>query len=163
MMPGLLTTMLLSASLFDVALPLVLQRETGILRRLQLTPVTAGTVVLGHGVTALLMNALTFAERVRARDEYMKDRSRKCEGRFPLLTDTHVRQSIIHALRSSGWEVARAVDLFGERNSDEELLNWAAANGYVLATCDQRIHRIAGSTRAVRSGWSSGCSSATGR
>lgn len=36
-----------------------------------------------------------------------------------------------------------AVDLFGERNNDEELLASAAANGRVLATCDEPIHRIA--------------------
>src|SRR5689334_24681857 len=39
MMPGLLTTTLMSASLFGVALPLVQQRETGLLRRLRVTPV----------------------------------------------------------------------------------------------------------------------------
>jgi hypothetical protein len=32
------------------------------------------------------------------------------------------------------------VDLFGERNDDEELLAWAAANGRVLTTCDGSIH-----------------------
>lgn len=64
-------------------------------------------------------------------------------GRFPLLTDNHVHQSIVHALRSRGWDVLRAVDLFGERNDDEQLLAWAAANGRALATCDEPIHKIA--------------------
>ena len=60
-------------------------------------------------------------------------------GHFPLLTDNHVRHSIIHAPRANGWDVVRAVDQFGERNDDEELLAWAAANGRVLATCDEPI------------------------
>ncbi len=64
-------------------------------------------------------------------------------GRFPILTDNHVRHSIIQALRREGFKVVRAVDLLGERNDDEELLAWAAANGYVLATCDEPIHKIA--------------------
>lgn len=38
--------------------------------------------------------------------------------------------------------MVRAVDQFGERNDDEELLAWAAANGRALATCDEPIHRI---------------------
>jgi hypothetical protein len=64
-------------------------------------------------------------------------------GRFPLLTDNHVRQSIIQALRSRGWDVLRAVDRFGERNDDEEPLAWATTNDRALATCDEPIHRIA--------------------
>lgn len=62
---------------------------------------------------------------------------------FPLLTDNHVRQSIIQALRKAGWDVVRAVDVFGEKNVDAELLAWAAANGRALATCDKKIHVIA--------------------
>lgn len=37
----------------------------------------------------------------------------------------------------------RAVDAFGEKNVDAELLAWAAANRRALATCDKRIHVIA--------------------
>ena len=62
---------------------------------------------------------------------------------FALLTDNHVRDSIIQALRRAAWDVVRAVDLFGEKNDDEELLAWAAANGRVLATCDKGLQRIA--------------------
>ena len=62
---------------------------------------------------------------------------------FALLTDNHVRDSIIQALRRAGWDVMRAVDLFGEKNDDEELLAWAATNGRVLATCDKGLQRIA--------------------
>jgi hypothetical protein len=63
--------------------------------------------------------------------------------RFPLLTDNHVRQSIVEALRGRAWDVLRAVDLLGERNDDEKLLAWAADNGRVLVTCDARLHRVA--------------------
>jgi len=62
---------------------------------------------------------------------------------FPLLTDNHVRQGIIQALKQSGWDVVRAVDVFGEENDDADLLAWAADNGRALATCDKRIHVIA--------------------
>ena len=53
LMPGLLTTTLMSGALFGVALPLVQQREIGLLRRLRVTPVTAAAVAIAHGVTAL--------------------------------------------------------------------------------------------------------------
>lgn len=64
-------------------------------------------------------------------------------GRFPLLTDNHVRQSIIDALRKAGWDVVRAVEVLGQENDDEELLAWSAVNGRVFATCDKSIHKIA--------------------
>ena len=60
-----------------------------------------------------------------------------------LLSDHHVRESIVQALRSVGWNVLRAVDVFGERNVDEELLAWTAADGRALATCDDLIHKAA--------------------
>ena len=60
MLPGLLTTMLLSGSLFGSTLPLVLAREKGILRRFRVTPLDARTMILAHGTTAVLQNALTF-------------------------------------------------------------------------------------------------------
>ena len=63
--------------------------------------------------------------------------------RFPILTDNHVRQPIVDALRKAGWDVVRAVYVFGQRNDDEDLLVWAAENGRALATCDKGIHRIA--------------------
>ena len=59
MMPGLLTTTLMSASLFGVALPLVQQRETGLLRRLRVTPVATASVVIAHGASALLTGLLS--------------------------------------------------------------------------------------------------------
>src|SRR4029078_11358145 len=54
MMPGLLTTTLMSGSLFGVAIPLVQQRETGLLRRLRATPVPAAAVAIAHGACAVI-------------------------------------------------------------------------------------------------------------
>ena len=42
-------------------------------------------------------------------------------GRFRLLTDNHVRQQLVEALTSRGWNVVRAIDAFPERTSDEVL------------------------------------------
>lgn len=62
---------------------------------------------------------------------------------FPALTDNHVRGPIVSALLAQGWDVLRAVDVFGERNDDEELLAWASKEGRVLVTCDKGLHRVA--------------------
>ncbi len=59
MMPGLLTTTLMSGSLFGVAFPLVQQRELGLLRRLRVTPVTPAAVVLAHGATAVVVGLIS--------------------------------------------------------------------------------------------------------
>jgi hypothetical protein len=61
----------------------------------------------------------------------------------PLLTDNDVRQPIINALRVRGWDVVRGVDVFGEKNIDEDLLGWAAAEGRVFLTSDDGIHATA--------------------
>jgi hypothetical protein len=58
---------------------------------------------------------------------------------FPLLTDNHVRDSIIQALRRAGWDVVRAVDLFGERHDGGGA---ARLDRRVLATCEEGLHRI---------------------
>jgi imidazolonepropionase-like amidohydrolase/ABC-type multidrug transport system permease subunit len=57
MMPGLLTITLMSGGMFSVAMPLVQQRENGLLRRLRVTPVTAAAVALSHGITAAFSGA----------------------------------------------------------------------------------------------------------
>jgi imidazolonepropionase-like amidohydrolase/ABC-type multidrug transport system permease subunit len=54
MLPGLLTTTLMSGSLFGIAIPLVQQREVGLLRRLRVTPVPAAAVAIAHGITAII-------------------------------------------------------------------------------------------------------------
>ncbi|MEO8681661.1 MAG: ABC transporter permease, partial [Vicinamibacterales bacterium] len=59
LMPGLLTTTLMSGGLFGVALPMVQQREAGLLRRLRVTPVSAVAVALAHGITAVMTGFLS--------------------------------------------------------------------------------------------------------
>jgi imidazolonepropionase-like amidohydrolase/ABC-type multidrug transport system permease subunit len=59
MMPGLLTTTLMSGALFGVALPLVQQREIGLLRRLRVTPVPAASIAIAHGVVAILTGIIS--------------------------------------------------------------------------------------------------------
>jgi imidazolonepropionase-like amidohydrolase/ABC-type multidrug transport system permease subunit len=59
LMPGLLTTTLMSGSLFGVALPLVQQREIGLLRRLRVTPVPGAAVAIAHGITAVVTGLLS--------------------------------------------------------------------------------------------------------
>ena len=39
------------------------------------------------------------------------------ERRLPLLTDNHVRQPIVTALRARGWTVVRSIDVFPERTT----------------------------------------------
>jgi imidazolonepropionase-like amidohydrolase/ABC-type polysaccharide/polyol phosphate export permease len=60
MLPGLLTTMLISGSLFGIVMPLVLARQTGVLRRFRVTPINAPVMIAAHGTTAIIQNALTF-------------------------------------------------------------------------------------------------------
>ena len=59
MMPGLLTTTLMSGSLFGVAFPLVQQRELGLLRRLRVTPLTPAAVVIAHGAVAVVVGLIS--------------------------------------------------------------------------------------------------------
>ena len=59
LMPGLLTTTLMSGGLFGVALPMVQQRENGLLRRLRVTPVPAAVVAMAHGITAVMTGFLS--------------------------------------------------------------------------------------------------------
>jgi ABC-2 type transport system permease protein len=54
MMPGLLTITLISGSFFGVSYLMVSERETGILRRYRVTPVSATTVVLANAIRALV-------------------------------------------------------------------------------------------------------------
>ena len=54
------------------------------------------------------------------------------------LTDEHVPRVFITTLRSNGYEVVRAKDVFGEATDDEELLRYAGKNGFVLVTHDKK-------------------------
>ena len=60
-----------------------------------------------------------------------------------LLTDNHIRGSLIKALRRHGRVVARAVDLFGQENDDTELFAHAATEGHIFLRCDEGIQAIA--------------------
>jgi imidazolonepropionase-like amidohydrolase/ABC-type multidrug transport system permease subunit len=59
LMPGLLATTLMSGALFGVGLNLVQQRETGLLRRLRVTPLTAAAVTIAQGITAVMTGFLS--------------------------------------------------------------------------------------------------------
>ncbi|MDH4063217.1 MAG: ABC transporter permease, partial [Acidobacteriota bacterium] len=60
LLPGLLTTTLTSAALFNTVFPLVQQREMGLLRRLRLTPMASGSVLVAHGLVTLAAGAASF-------------------------------------------------------------------------------------------------------
>lgn len=59
---------------------------------------------------------------------------------FAYFTDNHIRQAIVDALRRKGRDVVRAVDVFGERNDDEEIFTYAAIADRVFLTNDEGIH-----------------------
>jgi imidazolonepropionase-like amidohydrolase/ABC-type multidrug transport system permease subunit len=60
LMPGLYTNMLLASTIFAVGARLVSDRESGVLRRLSVAPVSAFTVVLAHGLAALATQLVSF-------------------------------------------------------------------------------------------------------
>jgi hypothetical protein len=62
---------------------------------------------------------------------------------LPVFTDNHVRQQIVEALRSRGWDVVRAIDAFPPGTDDEALMVHAAEQGRVFLTNDVGIHAIA--------------------
>jgi hypothetical protein len=64
-------------------------------------------------------------------------------ARFPLLTDEHISKALIKGLRDRGWDVVRAIDVFGQRTDDEILFKYAADEGRVLVTTDAPLEAIA--------------------
>jgi Domain of unknown function (DUF5615) len=64
-------------------------------------------------------------------------------GTFPLLTDEHISKALIKALHERGWDVVRAVDVFGQRSDDEQLFTYAAEQGRALVTTDAAVEAIA--------------------
>lgn len=64
-------------------------------------------------------------------------------GRFPLFTDENVAGPLIKALIARGWDVVRAVDVFGERTGDQVLFAHAAAQGRVFVTGDRPMEAVA--------------------
>jgi ABC-2 type transport system permease protein len=61
LMPGLLTLTTITASFFGYSMRLVAERERGAFRRLRVTPTSAGTIVAGHFLHALLLLGLALA------------------------------------------------------------------------------------------------------
>ena len=64
-------------------------------------------------------------------------------GSFPVLSDEHISKALIRGLRDRGWDVVRAVDVFGQRTDDQILFEYAAENGRVLVTTDAGLEAIA--------------------
>lgn len=64
LLPGLLTISVMSGSFFGVAFRMVVARESGILRRLRVTPVTALAVVVAYGLVALVLLAVTLVVQI---------------------------------------------------------------------------------------------------
>ena len=63
--------------------------------------------------------------------------------RFPLLTDEHISNALVEGLRARGWDVVRAVDVFGQKTDDEVLFEYAAREGRVIVTTDNDFETIA--------------------
>jgi hypothetical protein len=59
------------------------------------------------------------------------------------LTDEHISKALVRALRERGWDVVRAVEVFGAETDDELLFEYAAENGRVLVTTDEDFEEIA--------------------
>jgi imidazolonepropionase-like amidohydrolase/ABC-type multidrug transport system permease subunit len=60
LLPGLATSILLAGTLFSVAMRMVSERQTGVLRRYRVTPVSATVVFAAHGISALITQTATF-------------------------------------------------------------------------------------------------------
>lgn len=58
-------------------------------------------------------------------------------GRFRLLTDENIPGRLIDALKQRGWDVVRAIDVFGQQTVDERIFTYAAEDDRALATTDQ--------------------------
>jgi hypothetical protein len=58
-------------------------------------------------------------------------------GRFPLYTDADVQGPVIHALKSAGWDVLRAIEAFPERPAAPVHFERAVELGRVLVTNDE--------------------------
>lgn len=62
--PGALTTSVIAGSFMGVSMRMVTARENGVLRRLRVTPLTQGAVVLSYATLGLFTLALTLAVQV---------------------------------------------------------------------------------------------------
>ncbi len=61
-------------------------------------------------------------------------------GRFLLLTDEHIPTALVQALRQEGWDVMRVVDVgeLGQGSEDGQIFEWAARNGRVILSSDEK-------------------------
>ena len=64
-------------------------------------------------------------------------------GHFGLFTDENIPGPLIKALVTRGWDVLRAVDVFGERTDDDVLFAYAAEHGRVFVTDDRPAEAVA--------------------
>jgi hypothetical protein len=64
-------------------------------------------------------------------------------GRFALLTDEHVPGPLLKGLIRLGWDVQRAVDVFGQSTDDDVLFAYAAKEGRVFVSNDEPAEAIA--------------------
>lgn len=55
-----------------------------------------------------------------------------------VLTDEHVPSVFVTTLRSNGYDVLEARDVFGEATDDEHLLTYCGENEHVLLTHDKK-------------------------
>lgn len=62
---------------------------------------------------------------------------------FPLYTDADVLGPLVDALRSAGWDLVRAVDLYPQGEDDLVHFERAAKEGRVLVAVDEDQERIA--------------------
>lgn len=53
-------------------------------------------------------------------------------------TDEHVPSVFVTTLRSSGYDVVKANDVFGEATTDEKLLEYCTDEGHVFVTNDKK-------------------------
>lgn len=64
-------------------------------------------------------------------------------GRFSLFTDENIGGPFIKGLVARGWDVQRAVDVFGEETDDDALFAYAAKTGRVFLTDDRPAEAVA--------------------
>jgi hypothetical protein len=55
-----------------------------------------------------------------------------------ILTDEHVHRVFVTTLRSNGFEVVEANDVFGEGTEDDRLLEYCGEGGHVLVTHEKK-------------------------
>jgi hypothetical protein len=59
---------------------------------------------------------------------------------FPLVTDEHVPNALVSALRNRQWDVVRVLDIpeLGKGVDDGAIFEWAASSGRVLLSSDEK-------------------------